>query len=298
MSDTPAGAAPAAGAPAAGADAGAQAAAAAAEAKHKIKVKGQEIELPLSEILKRAEKAEGADLAFNEAQKQLREAQKLTTETQAKLEAIKKDPKGFIKKMNDMGLDWKQVVKDLVYEDIQESKLTPEEKEARANKAELERMKAEKTRQEELIKQTKLSAAKKAEMIKLAGEINTAITDAKLPNDSITRRWVTYFMLEGKNQGVVITAKQATDLTRKKLIQDFKTTLEALAPEQWSEYIPSTFIENLRKKDLQEFQKKGAGGQPPRKDPTPKKEKEPKQPGSLEEWKKKVRSGELDFRPK
>lgn len=112
------------------------------EPKHKLKVHGKEVELPLSEILKRAQIAEAGQGAMQKAAQ--------PEKAQAELvESMKRDPRGTLAKLakEHGGTELRDVAVALLHEELQsqlaDAELSEDAKEVRRLKAEIAKNKAD-----------------------------------------------------------------------------------------------------------------------------------------------------------
>jgi hypothetical protein len=175
---------PAVGAPAAGAPAQTPAAPAASEPKHKIKVNGKEHELPLSELIKLAQKGAFAD-------QKLKSVDVVSAKTQQLLSKLK-TPEGLIEVLKDpaLGASPKEAFKRLMASDIiddelkeeiskwtyenvvKKAKMSPEDIEREEKLRDYERLKKQETDR----KQREQTEAQKAEIQKVYSAVRSEVS--------------------------------------------------------------------------------------------------------------------------
>lgn len=198
-----------------------------------LKVDGQIVKLSKDELITRAQKAIAAEKRLQEAQKEKSDALRL-------IQLAKDDPFALIKHLQPT-LDEKSLLSKRLAEIMDEELLTPEEKQQRQDMTELQRLRAEKKRQEEEAQAAELQRQAAEEQKKLDVEISEAIIAAGLPKTQAAVKRVAEYMLEAMEAGLKVPVA--------KIAQQVKADLQAEALELLNQSDEETFA-NLLGKDL------------------------------------------------
>jgi hypothetical protein len=209
--------------------------------KHKIKVDGQEAELDYDEIVRRAQKATGAE-------KRMQEAAQYRKTLEQSWNAS--DPSHFFKAKNLNPEEWAE---QLLLEKMKREAMTPAEKKAfekeQADKAdrskkdqELEELRAN---QKQLITQQVVA--------KLDGEIVDAFKAIDMkPNPLIVKRMAEIMdMHMDAHDGEMMPAKQALEQALGYRKTDSEEYLQSLTAEQLRTLLPKKLLDELRRQDVE-----------------------------------------------
>lgn len=230
--------------------------------RHKVKVDGEELELELDEILKGYQKSASSDKRFQEASRKEKMLQQALSEA-------KSNPRKFFELA---GLDAKQFAEALLVSELEESLLTPEDKQSRAEKAELEAYKKEKA--ERLAAQQKVeqerSFSQAAEQIE--NEIIEALNTSGMKPTAKTIARIAEQMLASLDENGTPRVKAPDALKRVKNdyaeeLKDFisgQSTPEALLamlPKEIIEGLRQTFVKSVQTNGFNAPQKASVNGQ-------------------------------------
>ena len=224
-----------------------------AKAQRKLKaiVDGAEHEVDEGELVKDYQKYKSADNKFREAAQMRKQVEEFITGYQPYLEAIaklKEDPWAVHKAA---GINHEELAYNFALQkalaDHEEENLSPEQKELKALKAELEGFKSErqkeKLRQDELAKEQELS---KSQILqneaaeKLDSEISSALTELKLkPSPRLIARMAEEMVNHLDATGELLSAKEAVKRVRSEMNHYSADELMALLPEELLDSIAS-----------------------------------------------------------
>lgn len=218
--------------------------------KWKIKVMGKEVEADEATLLKMAEKGEGADRALAEASRLRKETERDRLTSESLLAKLKSDPKGFIRQLDQLGIKHQDIIKDMVYEAIEEQRLTPEEKDTRGKLAKLKQLEEEKSRQEEQAKEAAFNSEVQTNMARLAQEIDAAIDKVGLPKNKEIRSRTAYYMAYAKERGAELTTDQAAEFAKKSYMSELKNLVASLPEDRMSEFVSDDLLNKIRKMDI------------------------------------------------
>ena len=223
-------------------------------------------------LLKYAQKARGADKAFQSAAAQRKEVeaviQALKDSNQLPKVILNKalghDPKavlsGIIKQALDDGYDMKEIkdmISDQLYEWIQEENLDPKEKENRELKKRLEKIEAEKKSVEEEKQKALFEQMTQEAYKKFDTDITETLKTSGLPKTSYTVKQVAYYLdqaykvkQEFAQQGIEIKEPSAKDV-----IQYVRNDYEQMIKELYGQADVETLIKLLGEETLNKVRK-------------------------------------------
>jgi hypothetical protein len=220
----------------------------------KMKVMGEEREFDekalldnMDEILKFAQLGESAHKKFNEASQMRKESEELIKLIKENPAAVLSDPR--------IGVDLKKFAEDVLTQEIEDMKKTPEQKEKEKLQNDLEEAKkALETAQEEKRK-NEFQRLQDEEAAKLEDEMLGAIETSGLPkNPYVIRRMADYMLLAMQND-VDLSPQDVLPLVQKELKQDIRD-LFASSPEQvMDELLGKETISNIRQRHIKQMKK-------------------------------------------
>ena len=216
------------------------------EMMHRIKINGVEMELPTSEVLKRAQMAEGARQKFELAAKMKKEAE----EKEARLQRdFAKSLRDMLKKSPEKWNDLEAIFADK----IREEQLDPRERKIRELEEQLkERQAAEedakKTQEEQMIQQ--YSAKFKED---LSNKLMQALDGSGLPKDPETVAVMAGYIKAAHEAGYNINdidMGEVVSYTRDKIITQMRSIFERLEGMDIIKLMGDQLSNKIRKADL------------------------------------------------
>lgn len=236
-----------------------------AEVKHKLKIGGEEKELPLSEILKLAQKGEGADRKFNEAAAVRKEMERI-------INALPQDPVGAIAQlMGDKSKAARAVldsmlrdpevreelelamVERLKYEGMPEDqrKKVDEERDLRAKAKRLEEIEREQEERQgrELEQQAHAHFAQR---------FSSALGEAKVPVNEHTMARMAIHAERAIAKRTKTTMAELAQKVRAELVGDVGGYLGGLDIEALADFLGEEKLAGLRKRDIEKLKSSSA----------------------------------------
>lgn len=223
--------------------------------KFKLKVDGEEIEDEIDlaneqEIVKRLQLAKAAQKRMQEAAQYRKQIEESEQEISEFLEQLKQNPLAVLKHP-ELGLDLRQVVESFLEEEVERSKMTPEQIELEEAKAKLRALEEEKEaletqRREEYME--RLRVEKAAEIEK---ELIEALDTGDLPqSDYIMNKMVDLASIAYDN-GIEISMKELLPIVRDSYLRDARQIFGKLPDELIEDIVSKDRIRNIRNKQLQ-----------------------------------------------
>lgn len=237
--------------------------------KYKVKIDDQEVEVDESELLSGYQMRRAS-------QKRFEEAARLKKEAEQKVEFLKKNPE---KALESLGLNVRELAENYILKQMEDEKLTPEQKKLREYEEKLRSYEDEKKQQEE--------AKRKEEEIKLeehykqeySKKMKEALDSSGLPKTPYTVRRMAHLMSRALENGLEMEPKDAVGILREEYISDIKQLLGQADGETLLGLLGKEVSDKIRKTELAKVKAKTP--------PTPVKAPEVAKPKEEEKPKKK-----------
>lgn len=235
-------------------DAKAQAQAVAEAKKYKLLVDGADVEVDETELIRRAQKATGAEKRFEEANRVKQQLDAILSEL--------KDPKKVFQLLSrpEIGHDVKTLASEWLYENVVKPESMPKEQyELQKMKAEFDQIKKERdeyatkyqTEQEQ--KETAL------EMERLDKAMKATLESSNLPRTPQTISRMAYYMQVGLQRGVNLTPADVLPLVKNDYEAALKAFVGDLDGDDLENFLGESVAEKIRKHTLAKVQS-GAKG--------------------------------------
>ncbi|TGM95037.1 hypothetical protein EHR02_00090 [Leptospira levettii] len=207
----------------------------------KVKINGEEKEIPVEELVKSYQKGIGADQKFLEASRMRKQAEHA-------LEVIRSNPFEVLEKM---GIDVEELAEERLYRKIQLEQMTPEEREAYENKErlrkyeEMERQKREEEEHQRFLE-------KKAMLLKASlHQIQEVMEKYDLPKEPYVLKKFTSLMNKAISNRMSYSFEDLVPLVKEELAKDEKYYLN-----QYKKKDIDSLINYLGEDTVKEIQKK------------------------------------------
>ena len=219
-----------------------------AERLLKLKVNGEEVELSESEVIKRAQMAEGSQRKFQEAAKKQEQAVKL-------LEILKADPMAVLKQL---GHDPEKMAEDLIWNKLQENAKTPEERQLAADIEDLKRLRAEEAERKKVMETRKKEQLKEKYQQDYINQFKETLGSSGLPVSDFTMTRLANYMSEAVKAGytkvkpsdVVEFVKDDWKAHQQSLYSLYKDDDELMADLE-----QRGIVEKIRQREIAKYQK-------------------------------------------
>lgn len=213
----------------------------------KLKADGEDFEFDASneEAIKREiMKARGADKRFKEAAATRQQAEQFFN--------MLKDPSQLEKVLSDprIGVDVKKFAEELIWKEIENSQLTPEQKIQRERDLEYEQLKQEKEalRRETDERERNEHLARYEQHYEK--NIMKALQSTGVPRDPMTVMRMADYMMNAVKSGYDLTAEEIAMMVKRDNSNYLKTHVNDMDEDQLLEFLGEQLAEKLRKADL------------------------------------------------
>ena len=216
----------------------------AAALKRKFKVRGKEIEVELDD-------GRYHDLAQKGwvAEEKWQEAAKMKKEADAFVERLKKNPIEVLKDPS-LGVDFRKVAEDYLWEQMQEENLSPEEKQYRREQNELKDLRDAKQQYESEQEAIKHQAEVQHFEQDYDRKVSTALADSGLPKTTGTIRRITEYMLLDVKNGVERPIADYVDLVSRDYAADIKDLIGQLPADKLLKLLGGDVAKKIRDHDV------------------------------------------------
>ena len=211
-------------------------------ALRKLKVKGKEIEVDEAKFIEYAQKGAASTETWQEAAKMRKEYESFMHRLKTNPREVLLDPS--------LGVDFRKVAEDYLWEQIQDEQLTPEQKAQKARDRELEKYK----KQHEEKEKEELTAKQQAQAQHYAQDydrqISGALAASGLPKTTGTVRRMTEYMIHDVKAGFQRDAAEYVEMVRNDYMQDIKELLGSVEGEHLLKFLGEDGAKKLRTADL------------------------------------------------
>lgn len=216
--------------------------------KLKLKVDGKEIEEEID--LDNEEYLTKQIQLAKAAQKRMSEYAQLEKEVKTFVEELRKNPKKILADPN-IGIDIKQLAAQIIEEEIENSKKSPEQIEKEALQRELEEMKSAREREKEELRQRELERLQEQEFQRYDMLMTQALEKhSDLPKSPYVVKKMADYMLLALEKGMDVSPEDVIPLVRDEIREDLKQMFAVLPEDVVEQIVGKEKINGIRKKNL------------------------------------------------
>lgn len=245
----------------------------------KLKVDGREFEESLPFEVEEGSEAEEylrKNLQMSKmGQSRAQQYSNLEKEVKNFIEELRKNPRKILSDPA-IGLDVKDLARQIIEEEIENSKKSPEQLKAEKLEAEIKALKEEKEkeakqRQEEEFERLKTQQIERYDML-----MEQALNKTDLPKSPYVVKKMADYMLIGLQNGKDITPEDVLPLVREEIMEDIKSMFSVMPDEVLEKFIGKDKINSMRKRNLSKAKQNLATQAPTKTIDTAKAKEEPK----------------------
>jgi len=216
-------------------------------ALRKLKVRGKEIEVDDSKYHEYAQKGAAATETWQEAARIKREAEAFINDLKTNPLKVMKDP--------NLGVDFRKIAEEYLWEQIQEEQLSPEQKQRREMEREIQTYREK----EQAAKQAEEQAKSKELHDHYASDYDKKITSALsvsgLPKTTGTVRRMTDYMLIDVRNGIERDPSEYVQFVREDYMNDLKELFSQTVGDTLLNFLGDGNAKKIRESDLKRVQK-------------------------------------------
>jgi hypothetical protein len=208
----------------------------------KLKINGEEREFDEPEVVRLAQKGFGADEKF-------REASTLRKQAEAFFQLLKTNPVAALTHPA-IGHDVRKMAEDILFNQIQYEKMSPEQKELYHAKLKLKQLEDEKRRVADEEDNKKRSSLENEYRQNLQKKIMQALDSSGLPKTSRTVARVAHYMFEARTRGFRAQPEDVLDMVKTDYQRDFQDMFGALPGDAILKVIGDETRKRIREAEL------------------------------------------------
>lgn len=219
--------------------------------KYKVKIDGVDQEVDEDELIRGYQLRKVSD-------QRLQEGVKARKQAEAFLQMLKSDPRKVLSDPR-LGIDAKKIAEDIIYEQLQQEMMTPEQRELAEYKRKVHEYEAHQQRiqQEEAQKQAEMLHTQQRDAY--VKDISDALANAGLPKNDYTVNRVVHEMTKAINAGFSnVSAQDVIDLVHAQFIKDTKALYGSSNEETLMKLLGDEVASKIRNYDIEEYRRKNA----------------------------------------
>lgn len=191
-------------------------------------------------------------------QSKAQEYANLEKEVQQFVAELRKNPRKVLSDPN-LGLDMKQIAAQILEEEIENSKKTPEQLDREKLESELKSLKDEQQKREKEWKDKEFQRVQEQEFIKYDTMITQSLEKSDLPKSPYIVKKMADYMLLGLQNNLDLNADDVLPLVRQEMQTDLKEMFQVMPDEVIEALVGKDVITRIRKKSVA----KAKAAQPP-----------------------------------
>jgi hypothetical protein len=190
-------------------------------------------------------KLQMAKLAHQKAQ----EYSQLDREAREFIELLKTNPRAILEDPR-IGIDLKKLAAEIVQEEIENAKKTPEQLEKERLEKELQALKEQYEREKMEAQKKEFERLQAQEFERYDREIQGALESAQLPKSPYIVKKIADYLYIGLQNGIDLSPKDVIPIVREEIEQEIKDYLNSLKEDEIEKVINKDLFDKYRKKQL------------------------------------------------
>lgn len=217
----------------------------------KLKVDGKEFdeELPFEIPEEHAEYFRKQLQLAKMSQKRAQQTSEMETAVNEFMEMLKTNPRAILTDPS-IGLDLKKFATEIIEEEIERAKKSPEQLEKEEMQAELKRLKEERENEKKDADKQALDLKTQQQVEYYDNMISDAIKKSDLPQSELVVQKMATYMLTALKNKITITAEELVPIVQEEIFSDLQALIKALGPEKAEKFIGKEILGEIRKKNV------------------------------------------------
>jgi hypothetical protein len=158
-----------------------------------------------------------------------------------------KNPRKLLKELN---IDERELARQIIEQEIENSQKTPEQLEKERIEQELKSLKEEREREKQEFEQKEFERLQDQAYEKYDQQMTTALEKSNLPKEPYVVKKIADYMLVALQQGYDVSADDVIPLVKQELEKDIQTLINAMPDEALEQFLGKQRLANFRKKNL------------------------------------------------
>lgn len=173
----------------------------------------------------------------------------LEKEVSMLVEQLRKNPKEVLRDPT-IAVDLKKLAAEIIEEEMENSKKSPEQLKLEKAESELKRIKDEREKEKSEYRERELTKLKQQQFEQYDVQVTQALEKAQLPKTARTIKLMADYMIEGVKNNIKITPFEAVNLVKEEFMDELKEMFAHTPEEAIEALIGKDVIKRIRKKDL------------------------------------------------
>lgn len=208
----------------------------------KVKVDEIEQELDEAEVIKGYQRAQAANKRFEEASKLKKQSEKF-------LEQLQKDPFKILADPR-LGVNAREVAEKYILEQLENEMMSPEEIQARQEKAELDQYRKEKESQKKQQEEEKSNQVKQKYVEDYTKQFQSALEQVSIPKTPETVKRMAQYLQASIKGGYETPISEIAEMVREDYINEQKSIVSQLSGQDLIRYFGEDVAKKIRQQDL------------------------------------------------
>lgn len=182
-------------------------------------------------------------------QKRAQEKASIEKEVVKFIEELRKNPR---KALSDpaIGLDVKKLATEIIEEEIENAKKSPEQLEKEKLQAELQALKEEREKEKKEAEEKEMARLQEEAYERYDMLMSQTLEKSDLPKTAAVVKKMADYMLIGLQAGKDVTPDDVLPIVREEIIEDYKQLLNSLPDDEIEKFIGKERINSIRKKSI------------------------------------------------
>lgn len=183
------------------------------------------------------------------AQKRMSESSQLEKEVRSFIEELRKNPRKVLADPS-IGIDVKQLAAQIIEEEIENSKKSPEQIEREKLENELKAMRSEREKEKEEGKRQEFERLQAQEFERYDLLMTQALEKSDLPKSPYIVKKMADYMLLGLQNNIEVSPTDVVPLVREEMMEDLKEMFAVMPEEVIEKIVGKDVINKIRKKSI------------------------------------------------
>lgn len=149
-----------------------------------------------------------------------------------------------------MGIDVTEMSAKVLQNEIDKSKLSPEQKELQEYKEKTKKLEEEAKRKEAEFHQKQFEDTQKLEYTRIENEMISTLDKSDLPHSPFITKRIAEYMYQGLQQGVNLSPEDVLPLVKDDYISDLQATFKGMNEDQVEAFIGKELFNKVRRKNV------------------------------------------------
>lgn len=181
------------------------------------------------------------------SQKRMKDYSQLQKEVQEAFDLLKKNPRKFLSDPN-IGVDIKNLARQVIEEEVEKSKKSPEQLEKEQLMRELQDLKDQRENEQKSLKQKEMEVMQERYYQEYDNKISAALETAQLPKSPYVVNKIGQYLYDAAKMGYKIDVEDVVPIVQEEIQQDIKEMFGAMPDEVLDSLLGNDVYNRMRKR--------------------------------------------------